>query len=51
MNAIKTRDINHTRTRQSQIFINNINDEIKRNNTEPFLSTFQQKISMCITID
>ena len=29
INVIKTRDVKNTRTRQSQIFINNINDKIK----------------------
>lgn len=29
INAIKTTDIKHTRRRQGQIFINNINDEIE----------------------
>ena len=43
INAIKTTGIKHTRKRHGQIFINNINDEIKHNNTEPFLSTFQEK--------
>ena len=29
INAIKMADIKHTRTRQRQIFINNLNDEIE----------------------
>lgn len=51
INAIKTTDIKCTKIRHGQIFINNINDEVECNNTEPFLSTFQQKIPMCITIN
>lgn len=47
INAIQTTDMKHTRKRHGQIFINNINDEIKCNNTEPFLSTFQEKKFQC----